>query len=182
MWMEPPAPPPTPARTVDVLASAGYLGALAGHGAALEAGVRVPLGEHLALAFDLGYGVLHDGATVEDRWWLIPSLAWVARTVRLRFDFGAGAGLGASSGYASFADYTSGPFSPVWAYQLVPAVRGHAIAAMPLTRTTDAFVRLDVAALLLSGNAIGSRVGDPEPRLADTSWMTLSIGAAFALL
>jgi hypothetical protein len=176
-----PATPP-PAPVLDFWASAGYLGALAGHGAVLASGLRFAVGEHLALGFDLGYGVLHDGSAAQDRWWLVPSAAWVAHAGRVRFDVGAGVGLGASSGYASFSDYAAAPFSPTWAFQLVPMARGSVLAATPLTKTTLGFVRLEVASLVLSGNSLGFRVGNPHAGLADTSWVSLALGAEIGVL
>jgi hypothetical protein len=112
----------------------------------------------------------------------VPTVAGVARAGRVRFDVGAGLGLGASSGYASFSAYAAAPFSPVWAFQLVPVARGTVVAAMPLTTTTLGFVRLDVASLLLSGNSLGFRAGNPDVGLASTSWLCLALGAEIGAL
>jgi hypothetical protein len=177
-----PASPPSRTRALDVWVAGGYLGGLAGHGAALASGLRLGLGEHVALGFDLGYGVLHGGASAEDRWWLVPSVAGVARAGRVRFDLGAGLGLGASSGYASFSAYAAAPFSPVWAFQLVPVARASVLAAMPLTQTTRGFLRIDVASLLLSGNSVGLRAGSPDVVLASTSWVCIALGAETGIL
>jgi hypothetical protein len=176
------SPPGRPVRALDAWAAGGYLGGLSGHGAALAAGLRLALGEHVALGFDLGYGVLHDGSSAEDRWWLVPSAAWVTRAGRVRFDVGGGFGLGASSGYTSFSAYAAAPFSPVWAFQLVPVARGSVVAATPLTAATLGFVRLDVASLLLSGNSLGFRAGNPDAGLASTSWLSVAFGAETEIL
>jgi hypothetical protein len=97
-------------------------------------------------------------------------------------DVGAGLGLGASSGYASFADYTRGPFSPTWAFQLVPAARAHIMAAVPLGRDVDVFVRAEAAALLLSGTQLGFRNGNANAGAADTTWFGIGAGVQFRVL
>jgi hypothetical protein len=95
---------------------------------------------------------------------------------------GAGIGLGAASGYTSGADYAAAPFSPVWAFQMVPAARLHAGLSTRLSRGLELFVRTDVAALVLSDNSLGSRVGNSSPALADTTWVDLLAGVRFGLL
>lgn len=172
-----PASPPSRPRSLDLWAAGGYLGGLAGHGAALASGLRLGLGEHVALGFDIGYGMLHGGSFAEDRWWLIPSVAGVARAGRVRFDLGAGLGLGTASGYPSLSVFAAAPFSPAWAFQLAPVARMSVLAAMPLTQATRGFLRVDVAALLLSGNSVGFRSGSPDVGLADTSWVCVALGA-----
>lgn len=165
-----------------VFAGLGYLGSPGAHGAAMTAGLRLALGSHLAASFDLGYGLLHDGTIVEDRWWLIPSLAWVTRAGWARLDFGAGLGLGASSGYASAASYVAAPFSPVWAFQLVPAARAHALAAVGLGRDVDLFARVEVASLWLDSGSIGFRAGKPDGGAKDSTWVGLTFGAQLRVL
>lgn len=168
---------------VGVFGGVGYLGSPGLDGMAFALGVRyLPL-PALALTFDAGYGVLGGSADVQDRWWLMPSIAAVIPAGRrVHIDVGAGLGFAASSGYASWQDYTAAPFGPAWAYQLVPALRGHAMAILKLTRTMDVFVRLDVGSLLLGGNSIGSRVDDPKPSSSDTLWYDILAGVHFRLL
>ena len=69
-----------------------------------------------------------------------------------------------------------------WAFQLAPAVRGHGIATIQLNSHFDAFARLDVGSLLLEGNTIGIRDGNPRPGIMDTLWINLSLGLSFRLL
>ncbi len=93
-----------PAPTVGLFASLGYLGSPGANGAATDEGVRWGVSRHLALSFDFGYGVLGAWGNVadpthkvEDRWWIMPAVAWVipagraARSRRRswsRFDIG----------------------------------------------------------------------------------------------
>src|SRR5689334_7879840 len=113
---------------VSVYAGLGGLGGEPGAGLALEGGVRLRAGEHFAATFDLGYGVL-GRARVQDRWWLAPALAFTATLGPVQLDAGAGLGLGASSGYASWRAYADAPFDPDWAFQLVPMARAHVTAS-----------------------------------------------------
>ncbi len=170
-------PHPT-APTLGVFTSLGYLGSPGGNGSAFDVGLRLGVGRHFALSFDAGYGVLATGATIQDRWWLMPSMAVVipARIGGLRtsFDVGAGVGLGASSGYVSWTEYVDKPFMPVWAFQLVPTVRVHALASIAVNRNVDMFLRADAASLVLLPRA---GVG-----VTDTTWLTLSLGAHFRML
>jgi hypothetical protein len=182
------AAPPQPAHGAEVeqrasaVVGTGYLGSPGLGGFALTAGLRfLPL-RHLAVSFDLGYGLEARSADVQDRWWLMPSMACVAYAGPVRLDFGAGVGLGATSGYASWSSYADAPFSPTWAYQLVPAVRSHVIAAARVNRALDVFLRVEAASLLLNGNSVGSRVGDPRPEVADKTWYALLAGAQLRLL
>ncbi len=163
-------------------AGAGYLGSPDLGGAAFVLGVRYRPVSHLALGFDAGYGVIGTIPTVEDRWWLMPSVALVVPMSRVAIDVGAGLGVGASSGYATWNDYVAAPFGPVWALQLVPALRGHVMSTIRLTKRLDLFVRVDVASLLVSGDAIGSRVGNPNPSGEDTLWIDLLMGIHFRVL
>jgi hypothetical protein len=159
-----------------------YLGSAAGNGVAVSSGLRLALGTHAALSADLGYGVLSAPSSTQDRWWILPAIAWVIPSEKVRWDVGAGFGVGASSGYASFADYTRGPFSPAWAFQLVPTARVHLMGAMPVGSDVDLFVRVEAAALLLSGTQLGFRDGNTNAGPADTTWFDLGAGVQFRVL
>jgi hypothetical protein len=169
-------------QKLGVFAGIGYLGSPGAHGSALTAGVRYAMGRHAALSFDLGYGVITASPIVHDRWWLMPAVAFVIPAGRAKFDLGVGAGFATSSGYDNMDQFLAEPFMPVWAFQLVPAVRGHAIASMQLNDTFDAFARLDVGTLLLDGNTIGLRDGNPRPGIMDTMWLNLAVGVSFRAL
>jgi hypothetical protein len=160
---------------LDLFGSLGYLGSSGASGSAFTLGVRYGVGKHFAVSFDAGYGVLglNSGPTVQDRWWLIPSVALVLPAGPVRFDIGAGFGLGATSGYDTFSQYAKEPFMPVWAFQLVPTVRGHAIASMPIGRKMDVFVRTDVATLLLPSG--------PHTNPTDAMWVQMAVGVSFNL-
>jgi hypothetical protein len=171
------------ARTLGVFASVGYLGSPGASGAAVNLGVRWRLNRNLALSADYGYGMIGaSGAVqdpsheVEDRWWIMPAVAWVIPTTRVQLDLGAGVGLATASGYPSWSFFGAAPFGPVWAFQLVPAVRVHALAAMRLTGRFEIFARVDAGSLLLGGNSIGIRSADQSPGLMDTTWLNLSLG------
>jgi hypothetical protein len=173
-------------QKIGVSVATSYLGSPSENGVALSSGLRFALGTHAALSADLGYGVLSSPSATEDRWWIMPAIAWVIPADSVRVDVGAGLGLGAASGYASFADYARAPFSPTWAFQLVPAARAHVMAAMPLGRDADAFVRVEAAALLLSGTQLGFRSeggsGSVNVGPADTTWFDMGAGVQFRLL
>jgi hypothetical protein len=160
--------------TLGAFAEIGYLGSPGAHGSAFGAGLRLRLADHLAASADLGYGLLSDGSTVQDRWWVIPSLALVLPVRALRFDLGAGAGVGTASGYTSWSGYTSAPFTPTW-HATVPAVRGHAIATFPLTQRLDLVARGEVATLVFTG--LDSAHSGPT----DTSWVALSLGVQYGM-
>src|SRR5277367_1126985 len=113
---------------LQALVGTGYLGGPSPGGAAIVLGVRSRPATHLALAFDVGYSALAAPPGMQDRWWLIPSVALVLPLAAgtgagtdTQLELGAGIGLGAASGYTSGADYAAAPFSPVWAFQMVPA-------------------------------------------------------------
>lgn len=169
-------------QKLGLFAGAGYLGGAESHGGALNAGVRLATGRHFAFSFDLGYGLINTPRSAQDRWWLIPSAAFVVPLGRTRIDLGAGLGLGASSGYSNWADYGDAPFDPSWAFQLVPTARGHAMVTTSVSRRLELFARLDVASLLLDGNKIGLREGNPRPTLADTLWINLWLGVQLGVL
>jgi hypothetical protein len=164
------------------LLGAGWLGAPGYNGAVLSAGVRsLPL-PRLALAFDLGYGVIAGSPEVQDRWWLMPSVALAIPVGGVALDAGLGLGLGASSGYRTWPAYAAAPFGPVWAFQLVPAVRGHLLASRVLDEGLELFVRADLSRLLLGGTELGSRVPPPHIATADLLWFDLALGVEFSLL
>jgi hypothetical protein len=170
-------------QKLGLLAGAGYLGSPGMNGAAGVVGVRYLPIKYLALSFDFGWGVIGRMPDVQDRWWLMPSVAVVVPAgQRVRLDFGAGVGFATSSGYPSWSAFTSGPFEPVWAYQLAPALRGHAMALVTLTGRVDLFVRFDVGSLLLDDNSIGIRVPGPRPSKTDTVFYDLLVGVHFRLL
>jgi hypothetical protein len=165
-----------------VAVGAGYLGNRGLNGAVVTSGVRyLPL-RHLALSFDLGYGVIRGSPEVQDRWWLMPAAALVLPAGPVQLDLGAGLGLGATSGYTNWPAYAAAPFGPTWAFQLVPAARAHLQATMPLTEWVDLYGRLELATLLLGGTSLGSRVGNPHPRDGDLEWFALTAGIQFRLL
>ena len=172
---------------LSLFAGAGYLTTSGANGAAMTAGVRLALGNYFALGFDLGYGVLamQSGVSVggvttgmEDRWWLIPSMAGVIPVhfgkIAATLDIGVGLGLGTASGYQSASEYASHPFTADWEFQLVPAARGHAIAAFSVSRTLELFARADAAALVLP-HGVGTGVGD-------STWLMFSLGTRFRAL
>lgn len=166
---------PAPSR-VELYGGGGYLASLGGSGAAANVGVRVKLAKHLAGTFDFGWGLLHDGKVAEDRWWLMPSLELTAPLGPIRADLGAGFGLATSSGYPDVATFGQRPFGPDWAFQLAPAARGYVRASWDRW-----FVRADVGTLLLDGNQVGLRSGNPSPTAEQTHWALLWLGAAIDL-
>lgn len=169
-------------QKLGVFLGVGYLGSVGASGSAANAGVRLSMGGHVALGFDLGWGLTAAANIVHDRWWLMPTVAFTIPVGRVRFDLGAGVGLGTSSGYSDVEEFAAAPFMPDWAFQLVPAVRGHALASMQLNSKFDVFARLDVGSLLLEGNTIGFRDNNPRPGVLDTFWLNLSVGVSFRLL
>ncbi len=180
---------PTPgASTLELFASLGYLGSPGANGAMSDEGVRLGLGRHLALGFDFGYGNLgawgkaqdptHD---VEDRWWIMPSVAWVIPTRLLLLDLGAGVGVATASGYPSWSYFGAQPFGPVWAFQLVPAVRFHAIASTSVSRKVELFALLELGSLVLGDNSVGIRSANVATSPMDTTWVTLALGVRYRL-
>jgi hypothetical protein len=166
---------------VGLQAAAGSIAAAAGVGPALETGVRIRLAEHLAGTFDVGYGVLASGATAQDRWWLMPSLAVTFPVGRLRLDLGLGAGLGAASGYASVPAFVKAPFDPDWAFQLVPAVRLHAALSVPVSRRFTMFARVEAGDLFLKVVRLGIRTGENNDTFANDTWLHVALGGEFGL-
>jgi len=159
--------------------SVGWLTNTDANGAALDGGLRVALGRYAAFSIDMGYGVIASASNTQDRWWLIPSFALVIPLDAVRFDLGAGIGLGICSGYPDFERFASDPFTPPWAFQLVPTARAHVMASVQLERGLDGFVRFDAGTLLLEGNSIGMRDGNTSPQSVDTLWLHAAVGVSF---
>jgi hypothetical protein len=168
------APSAGPER-LGLLVGAGFLASPGGSGAAVSGGLRLTLAEHCTGSFDLGYGVLELATATQDRWWAIPSIAVVASAGRVRFDAGAGAGVGTASGYRSWSAYTAAPFTPDW-HATVPAARLYALAAMPLGHDFAGFVRADIAALWVA------KSGSTHDDLRDSSWVLLWLGVESRVL
>jgi hypothetical protein len=171
---------------LDLVGGVAVLGAPGELGLAFVLGTRLALGRYTALRFDIGYGVMGGERSLEDRWWLVPSFAVVAPFDDGRVELGLGVGFATSSGYASFEAFAREPFEDDWAYQLVPAVRGHLALWLELGADVDAYVQLDAGGLVTQGNDVGLRVGPNEDRLAPTAaqltWATLSVGTSHSLL
>jgi len=163
---------PAPHR-LGLFAGVGALGSPGATGGAFLTGLRLGVGRHFAASVDLGYGLLTAPPTIQDRWWVIPSAAVVIPAGSVRFDLGAGAGVGTSSGYLSWSDYDARPFTPIWHYT-VPAARAHVAAAIEIARNLDLFARADVATLF----SVGSQAGGAM----DTTWFALWIGVEPRLL
>ena len=175
-------------RPLSAFASVGYLGSPGASGAAVNLGARWRLTRRLSLSADYGYGMLTAAGRlqdethhVEDRWWIMPAVAWVVPTQRVEFDLGAGVGVATASGYPSWSFFGAAPFGPVWAFQLVPAVRAHAMAATPLTTALDVFARVDAGSLVLGGTSIGIRSSNQAPGPMDTTWLNLAVGMRYRL-
>lgn len=162
---------------LSVFTSAGYLATSGANGAALSTGLRLGLGRRFALGFDFGYGLMKTDPGMQDRWWLLPSMAVVFPTTlfarKATFDVGVGFGLGTSSGYSSWSRYASKPFTADWEFQLEPAARAHAIASIAMTPTVDVFVRAEAAALALPHGS--------NATVTDSTWTLFSLGTRFAL-
>jgi hypothetical protein len=164
-------------RKLRAFVGLGYVGSPGGDGGAVLGGLRLSMGKHLALSFDAGYSAL---SSKQDRWWLMPSIALVVPAGPVRFDAGAGLVLGTSSAFSTWSDFAAD--RTLWASQGVPAVRGHAIAAVTLTPRFELFARVDVSSQLLEGNTLGWRTGDGPTRNADTMWINLWLGGQFSIL
>jgi hypothetical protein len=178
-----PAPPHLELALVGGVAAMGSPGEI---GLAFALGTRLALGRYSALRFDVGYGVMGGSRSLEDRWWLVPSFAAVIPVERLRVEVGAGLGFATSSGYTDFDAFVREPFDDDWAYQLVPAVRGHLALWLDLEESIAAYVQIDAGGLLTAGNDIGLRVGPNGgagiPSDAQLVWATLTVGTSHDLL
>lgn len=169
-------------ETLEAFVGVGYLGSPGANGSALSGGLRLRVARHLSLGLDLGYGVVQARVVTQDRWWMVPTAALVIPAGPVRIDLGIGVGLGASSGYTSWSAYVAAPFTPVWAFQLVPVARAHVAASMHLSQNVDLFARAELAGLLLDGTQIGFRDGNAGAGIRDTTWLNLSVGFQFGLL
>lgn len=168
------------AAQLDLVGGVAALGAPGELGLAFVLGTRLALGRYTALRFDVGYGVMGGSRSLEDRWWLIPSFALVLPVDRMRVELGVGVGLATSSGYSSFEAFVRAPFDDDWAYQLVPAVRGHAVLWIETGRDADVYTQIDAGTLVPAGSEIGLRVGSPNA--AALMWATLTVGTSLRLL
>jgi hypothetical protein len=56
------------------------------------------------------------------------------------------------------------------------------MATLEVRPKVDAFVRLDVASLLLTETSIGFRSGNLHPSLTDSTWFTLWTGLRWRVL
>lgn len=173
------AEPPAVAQ-LDLIGGVSLLGAPGELGLAFVLGTRLSLGRYTALRFDIGYGVMGGSRSLEDRWWLIPSFAAVVPFDQVRVEMGVGVGFATTSGYTSFEAFVREPFDDDWAYQLIPAVRGHAALWLELGHDADFYVQIDAGVLVTEGNDIGLRVGDPN--MAQRVWTTLTVGSSVWLL
>jgi hypothetical protein len=171
---------------LDLVGGVAALGAPGELGLAFVLGTRLALGRYTALRFDIGYGVMGGARSLEDRWWLVPSFAVVAPFDDARVELGLGLGFATSSGYSSFEAFVREPFEDDWAYQLVPAVRGHLALWLELGADVDAYLQLDAGGLVTQGNDVGLRVGPDDGRLAPNdaqlTWATITVGTSHRLL
>jgi hypothetical protein len=159
-------------RRLGVFAGAGLLGSPGTAGGAFCMGLRLGLPPHVAASFDLGYGLTTAPPTIQDRWWVMPSVALALPAGPVRVDLGVGFGVGTSSGYVTWPAYAAKPFDPIWHFT-VPAARAHAIVFWPLSPRVELFARLDVASLFIRG---------PQPGLGDSTWAALLLGFQSRLL
>ena len=164
---------------VRLFVGTGLLGTSGAVGGSVFVGVRLGIVTHAAFSFDLGYGTMSASPAIQDRWWLMPSVAFVIPTAPGHIDLGVGLGLATATGFASWRDYLAD--QTTYSFQLVPAVRAHAVAAFALTRRVALFFRVGAGALVLDGNSIGIRDGPARP-LKEVAWVSLSIGVELSLL
>jgi hypothetical protein len=176
--LDAPAEAPQREPRWSVFVGTGLLASSVGPGAAIEGGVRLSAARHLAISLDVGYGILGSGAA-QDRWWLMPSVAFTGTLGPLRVDLGAGVGLGICSGYSAWSKYWSAPFSPDWADQLGPTARVHAGVALPLTAKVQLYGRLEATTLV---PVFGFRANDANVTFADRSSLDLVLGVQLGVL
>ena len=153
------------ALNLGLFVGADYLTSLNANGGALSAGLRLGVFRHFAASLDIGYGLLTAFHSIDDRWWAIPSVAFVLPVGPGTLDLGGGVGFGTVSGYVSSSEYFARPFTPTW-HITAAAVRAHAVFAFPITSRFDLFGRAEVATLLS---------GTP-PAGTDAFWVGLSFG------
>ncbi len=166
--------------SLGVYSGLGYLGIRDVNGGAFLVGSRLAVGRHAAFSFDFGWGALKltDSPAVQDRWWLMPSAAFVIPVGPARIDLGVGLGVATTSGYDSSSTFLAAPFDPKWAFQLVPAGRLQAVVMVPVTEHVDIFARPETGMLFGAGTA-GLHKGNEDPPLRDVSWAALFIGAHY---
>lgn len=165
--------------STEVFLGGGYLTNGQEQGLAVQAGLRLALGVHLAIEFDIGYGVLGSDREVQDRWWLFPAVVCVLPIDFSSFELGGSVGLAASSGYSNLDEFAAAPFDPNWALQLVPAMRGHMAWRTRLDRKLTFVARVDITTLLPYENTIGVRHGNPNPSHRDNISTHVSFGLSF---
>jgi hypothetical protein len=170
----------TSTTSLGVYSGLGYFGVNDVNGAAFLVGARLGVKRHLAFGFDFGWGALAltDSAAVEDRWWLMPSAAFVIPAGAARIDLGVGLGVATASGYDSSSTFFAAPFAPKWAFQLVPAGRLQAVAMIPVSERVDVFMRPE-AGMLFGAGTLGLSNGDANRPFRDTSWAALFLGAHY---
>jgi hypothetical protein len=164
--------------SLGVYSGLGYLGVHDVNGAAFLVGSRLAVSRHVAFAFDFGWGAqkVVDSAAVQDRWWLMPSAAFVIPVGVARIDLGVGLGVATTSGYDSSSTFFAAPFAPKWAFQLNPAGRLQAAVMVPVTDRVDLYARTETGTLFGNGT-VGIHEGNEDPPLRDVSWAALFIGA-----
>lgn len=154
---------------VGLFLAGGPFGSPGGGGGALGAGVRIGLGERFVLGFDVGYGLIAQRPAIQDRWWLMPSAASSFPAGPVQLDLGLGVGFGTASAFTSLTGLSKD--QPIWANQMLPAVRGHVRVARALSTGVDLFGRLDFGSQLLTA----------DEGFDATSWSGLFVGVELRL-
>ena len=172
--------PSSRSTSLGVYSGLGYLGVNDVNGAAFLVGSRLAVSRHFAFSFDFGWGAqkVVDSAAVQDRWWLMPSAAFVIPVGAARIDLGVGLGVATTSGYDSSSTFFAAPFDPKWAFQLNPAGRLQAAVMLPVSEHVDLYVRPETG-MLFGNGAVGLHKGNEDPPLRDVSWAALFIGAHY---
>jgi hypothetical protein len=140
-----------------------------GAGAVGALGFRFLARPQLAATLDIGFGLEGTGPSAEDRWWTIPSLAWVVPIGPATLDVGGGLGIGTVSGYGSASAFFSAPFAPHWHFT-TPTARAYLTLSLPVSARLDLFARAEVGSLLTSASS------------ADATWEGLALGVRFRVL
>ncbi len=154
----------------------GYLTTPGGQGAAVVGGMRYSIGRHFAVSLAASYGSLN---SIQDRWWVMPTIAWVIPAGAFRFDFGAGVGSSTATAFASWSDYSRD--QPMWVNEAVPSFRLNAIVAAPISPGFELFARADATMQLLEQTSLGWRRGEAPTRNTGTMFLNLSVGCQFRL-